>query len=163
PTREETYHHLMRLYAQLGDRASVARIYQTCAAVLGQELGLEPGPATAQAYSTFIAQAANWDFSSETIADSSERKTPHNLPAYLTSFVGREQEVDQLTGLLSRHRLVTLSGPGGIGKTRLALDTARNLLAGYPDGIYMVDLAPVQDPEMIVAAIMDALQASDDV
>jgi predicted ATPase/class 3 adenylate cyclase len=65
----------------------------------------------------------------------------HNLPAPLTSFVGRRAEIAELTGLLSRHRLVTVAGPGGAGKTRLTLAVAGRLLTAYPQGVWTIDAA----------------------
>lgn len=163
PTREETYRHLMDLYAQCGDRASVARIYNTCVTVLERELGLEPSPATQKAYENFITQATHWDLPADSSPDSLEQHFLHNLPVSLTSFVGRSQEIEQINILLSTNRLVTLCGPGGIGKTRLALTAVRQLVSNYRDGIFMVDLASVDHPEMVTGAIADTLQANDEV
>ncbi len=83
---------------------------------------------------------------------------PPGLPLYLTPFVGREREQDELQALLARPdcRLVTLLGPGGVGKTRLAIETARRL-EDFADGVAFVSLAPVAEPESIVPAIGDAL------
>jgi predicted ATPase/transcriptional regulator with XRE-family HTH domain len=87
----------------------------------------------------------------------SPRPSP-GLPAYLTPFVGRAQEQADLTALLGRPdcRLVSLLGPGGVGKTRLAIETAR-ALPGFADGVAFVSLAPVATPDLIVPAIGDAL------
>ncbi len=81
----------------------------------------------------------------------------HNLPAQLTSFVGREAEMQTLRQLLASHRLVTLTGVGGCGKTRLCLHTAADLLEQYPDGIWLAELAPVSDPQWIPQAVAGAL------
>ena len=162
PTREETYRHLMHLYAQCGDRAGVARTYQTCVTVLERELGLEPGPTTDKAYQEFSAQAAHWSLSPSETESLSQEPVLHNLPALLTSFIGRGQELEQVRDLLSRQRLLTLSGPGGIGKTRLALAAAGEILSQYRDGIFLVDLAPIDHPGMVTTAIADALHASDE-
>lgn len=80
------------------------------------------------------------------------------LPAPLTSFVGREQELNEIAGLfLERNeRLVTLTGPAGVGKTRLALQAARKLFEYYPDGVFFVDLAPISAPEQLVNRIGQA-------
>ncbi len=79
------------------------------------------------------------------------------LPLALTSFLGRETELDEVTALLRRARLVTLTGPGGVGKTRLALRAAAGALDEFPDGLSFVDLAPLRDPAQIPAAIAQAL------
>ncbi|HEX2088775.1 MAG TPA: adenylate/guanylate cyclase domain-containing protein [Actinomycetota bacterium] len=82
---------------------------------------------------------------------------PNNLPVQLTSFVGRLEEIDAVGGLVRRTRLVTLSGPGGSGKTRLALEVARETLADFPDGAFFVDLAAITDPELVPSAVAQAL------
>ncbi|MFN8496799.1 MAG: tetratricopeptide repeat protein [Anaerolineae bacterium] len=83
----------------------------------------------------------------------------HNLPTPPTPLVGRDAEVAALTALLQRDtaRLVTLTGVGGSGKTRLALDVAFNLLDGFEDGVFFVDLAPVRDPALVLATIARTL------
>ena len=82
---------------------------------------------------------------------------PHNLPRQLSSFVGREAELVELGQLLDTHRVVTLLGPGGIGKTRLALQAAADALDSNSDGVFFVDLAPVRDPELSPGAIASSL------
>ncbi len=81
----------------------------------------------------------------------------HNLPLQLTSFVGREQELGQIKQELERARLLTLTGVGGCGKTRLALQVAAELLERYPDGVWLVELAPLADPALLPGAIAAAL------
>lgn len=85
---------------------------------------------------------------------------PNNLPAQLTNFVGRARELDEIRGLVTTHRLVTLTGPGGSGKTRLALQVAAELLDGAEDGAWFVELAMLDDEEAIPAAIASALGLS---
>ncbi len=77
--------------------------------------------------------------------------TPNNLPQQLTSFVGREREIEDAEALLTRTRLLTLSGIGGLGKTRLALQIAGDLLDRYRDGAWFVDLAPVRDGALVAS------------
>jgi predicted ATPase len=84
-------------------------------------------------------------------------ETPTNMPPERTSFVGRRREVDALKGVVRGARLVTLTGPGGTGKTRLALRAARELLPEYPDGVFLVELGAVADARLVAAAIADAL------
>jgi predicted ATPase/class 3 adenylate cyclase len=74
---------------------------------------------------------------------------PNNLPVQLTSFIGRDNELVQLRGLLVAHRLVTLVGIGGCGKTRLALQAAADALDVYPDGVWLVELAPLSEPSLV--------------
>jgi predicted ATPase/class 3 adenylate cyclase len=87
---------------------------------------------------------------------------PTNLPSQLTSFIGRERESVRLKELLDEHRLVTLTGPGGTGKTRLALAVAGELLGGFSDGAFFVDLAPIDDPALVSLTIAQALGLSVD-
>jgi predicted ATPase/class 3 adenylate cyclase len=84
-------------------------------------------------------------------------EVPTNLPVQLTSFVGRERELGLVTELMNRSRLVTLTGPGGTGKTRLAVEAARHQLDGFPDGAYFVDLSPITDSRLVPDAIASAL------
>jgi non-specific serine/threonine protein kinase len=81
----------------------------------------------------------------------------HNLPRQLTSFVGREAAIADVAGLLDTSALVTLSGVGGTGKTRLALAVAERVLATYPDGVWLVELAPLADPALLPQAVATAL------
>ncbi len=82
---------------------------------------------------------------------------PHNLPVQLTSFVGRDQEIREIPDYLRRARLVTLTGVGGTGKTRLALQVAAEVLPDFPDGAWLVELAPLTDPALVAATIAAAL------
>jgi predicted ATPase/class 3 adenylate cyclase len=84
-------------------------------------------------------------------------RRPNNLPTQLTSFVGREGELAEAERLLESTRLLTLTGPGGTGKTRLSLQLAANVSEAYPDGIWFVALEPVRDPGLIAGTIMTTL------
>ena len=85
------------------------------------------------------------------------RVAKHNLPAPVASIVGRERELIDLRAMLTHHRLVALTGIGGIGKTRLALEFATSVADAYADGVWFVDLAPVSDPGLVVNAVASAL------
>ncbi len=82
----------------------------------------------------------------------------NNLPAQLTSFVGREEDVAEITALLQDHRLVTLTGAGGIGKTRASLQVAANLIDAFTDGVWFIELAPLTSGEYIPSSIAQALE-----
>jgi predicted ATPase/class 3 adenylate cyclase len=82
---------------------------------------------------------------------------PTNLPSQRTSFVGREREVAEVTSLLARTRLLTLTGPGGTGKTRLALKVAADHLDRFSDGVFFADLSPIRDPALVPSAIAEVL------
>ena len=81
----------------------------------------------------------------------------HGFPAVLTSFVGRAGPVREVAGLLEEYRLVTVTGPGGVGKTRLAGEVARRVAARFADGAWLAELAPVRDPAQVAAAVAVAL------
>jgi len=81
----------------------------------------------------------------------------HGFPVALTSFVGREQAVREVAGLLGKYRLVTVTGPGGVGKTRLAGEVARLVAGRFADGAWLAELAPVRDPARVGPAVAVAL------
>src|SRR5258705_4043929 len=84
-------------------------------------------------------------------------RSNHNLPYQLTSFVGREQEIVQLEELVTANRLMTLTGAGGAGKTRLAIEVASRLIDAFPDGVWLVELAALSDPRLVPQAVAQAL------
>jgi transcriptional regulator with XRE-family HTH domain len=77
----------------------------------------------------------------------------HNLPTPLTTFVGRERDLEELSLLVRRTRLLTLVGTGGCGKTRLAIELARSLASQYPDGVWFIELAPLTDSSLVAHQI----------
>ena len=83
--------------------------------------------------------------------------TPNNLPQQVTSFVGREREIEELRALLKSARLVTLTGVGGLGKTRLSLQVAAIVVDDFPDGVWLVELAPIKDARLVPQAIASVL------
>src|SRR5919107_6219955 len=95
------------------------------------------------------------------VEEESAARTPegplHNLPLELSSFVGREKELAEVKRLLEHNRLVTLTGSGGCGKTRLALAAAGELVEGFEDGVWVVELAPLADPSLVSQAVASVL------
>ncbi|HEX8684249.1 MAG TPA: tetratricopeptide repeat protein [Ardenticatenaceae bacterium] len=169
PLHEATYVLLMRLHALSGDRAGVLRVYQTCTTMLQRELGVEPGPATREAYERLVRsdaapQPARPAAPAEApVAPASApilvEAPPIRLPAQTTPFVGRQQELAELASLVGAPecRLLTLVGPGGIGKTRLAIQVARQQQAAFADGVYFVPLAPVSSGDLLATAIANTV------
>jgi predicted ATPase/DNA-binding CsgD family transcriptional regulator len=86
----------------------------------------------------------------------------HNLPLQVTRFFGREADVAQLKTRVSEHRLVTLTGSGGVGKTRLSLQAAEEMLDEFPDGVWYVELAPLTDPDLVTAQVAAVLGLRDE-
>jgi len=82
---------------------------------------------------------------------------PNNLPIQPTSFRGREQDLEEVKRLLERHRVLTLVGSGGVGKTRLAVQVGADLLDRFPDGVWLADIAPITDPELVASVVGSAL------
>jgi predicted ATPase/DNA-binding SARP family transcriptional activator len=130
--------------------------------------GPETAAPTAPGARTSPTPAPNADTATEAIDDipaAALRRGPRggraigNLPVSLTSFVGREQQIDEVAALLRRTRLLTLTGTGGAGKTRLALEVAGVAAAQYPDGVWLAELAPVSDDDAVTAALAAAIGA----
>ncbi len=157
---EDAHLGLMRLYGLSGKRQQALRQFQLLKEGLKEELEAEPGLAANQLYEAI----QSGQFQTTTAAlprDSSTLSTPgqvpNNLPIPVTSFIGREAEVAEVVHLLERHRLVTLHGSGGTGKTRLALEVAPRLLAQYPAGAWLVEMAPLTNPEGVPQKVATAL------
>jgi len=95
------------------------------------------------------------------LADGGARERPHNLPPAATSFIGREAEIAELTELIGASRLVTITGPGGSGKTRLAMETARRSIPRFDAGVRQVSFDPELDPSLVASAIAEAFGVVD--
>lgn len=166
PTQEEAHAGLMRLYALRGQHHEALLQYEWLRKTLRRELDEEPGAASRRLYEEI--RSGKFPATPPPFAPrpSEEPVDPvrHNLPASLTSFVGREREMLEVRRLLSMTRLLTLTGTGGSGKTRLALEVARDLVGAYPDGVWLAELAPLSDPALVpqsVAAALDVREQPD--
>ncbi|CAN5652936.1 BTAD domain-containing putative transcriptional regulator [soil metagenome] len=158
PTDEEANVGLMRHYASTGQRRLALRQYQRLRAILREELDVEPDPDTQGLYAAILSGRFPTESSSQAIAFSPARR--HDLPAPLTSFIGRERALASITKLLTGTRMITLTGVGGSGKTRLALTVAHGLaerMDEYPHGVSLVELSALVDPELVPTAIAQAL------
>ena len=151
PFRERLWGQLMLALYRSGRQADALEAFQEARRVLGDELGLEPGLELRRLQEAILAHDP------AIAAVPVDRRRRGNLPALSTSFVGREDELAQVAGLLGEHRLVTLTGPPGVGKSRLALEAARSLEHEFRDGIWLVDLARAGDAEDAVRLLADAV------
>jgi DNA-binding SARP family transcriptional activator/predicted ATPase len=190
PWHEEAHHELMRLLALSGRRSAALVQYERCRQILSEELGVEPGEETTALYERirdgefapsrrlveFTAREGeeNTDLqlTGETILERPQFST--NLPRQPTNFVGRERELDALEDLIITRgtRLVTIVGPGGIGKTRLALEfaerqmrpkTSRNQRFEHPsnaflNGVFLISLESIRSSEVMLPAIAEAMR-----
>lgn len=155
PWREEAHRHLMRLLARNGQRGEALAQFETCRRVLAEEFGAEPAAETVALYErlqvgTVASERVPAGDRTQGDGGSRSKTAPHNLPAATTPFVGREEEVAEIDALLADPtcRLLTLVGPGGIGKTRLALEVAAAQRGRFADGVFLVPLAAAEpDPE----------------
>ncbi|MGZ4289338.1 MAG: BTAD domain-containing putative transcriptional regulator [Gaiellaceae bacterium] len=151
PFRERLWGQLMLALYRSGRQADALETFQEARRVLTDELGLEPGPELRQLQEAILAH------DSAIAAVPFDRRRRGNLPAPSTSFVGREDELAQVSGMLQEHRLVTLTGPPGVGKSRLAVETARSLEHECPDGIWLVEFARAGSPDDAVRLLARAV------
>ena len=146
------------------ERGARTRPYRETIALLGRALDLSPEREAHLASAVGIGRPPRrrgvaLNSSLLRIVRPEPQTTPsHNLPQQLTSFVGRDHEVAKIAALLSDHRVVTVVGAGGVGKTRVALQAGRVLVDGVPDGVWLVDLAPLTDQALVASTILNALR-----
>jgi predicted ATPase/DNA-binding SARP family transcriptional activator len=151
PLSESLRGQLMLALYRSGRQADALAAYQEARRVLTEELGLEPGPELRELHGSILRQDPS-------ITTPARDDTEAPLPSFLTAFVGREREVEEVAGLVrSGVRLLTITGLGGIGKTRLAVEAARSLAPDFPDGLAHVQLAAIADPGLVAPTIAQAL------
>lgn len=161
---EEAHAGLMRLYALSGRRRKSLGQYEQLRKAISQEgLGAEPDTVSRQLYEEIAAgQSPAARSPREGRASAAPPRYPrHNLPNALSSFAGREREILKVKRILAMTRLLTLTGTGGSGKTRLALEMARDLAGAYPDGVWLVELAPLLEGALVPQTVAEALGVSE--
>src|SRR5215216_1546148 len=152
---EPAYRALMSAHAAKGDMSKVAATYERCVKSL-REFGVEPSEQTKELYE-------NLKSGKESPGTVSIRTKPvakevsSNIPVPLTSFIGRQKELKEIAKLLSSSRLLTLTGPGGVGKTRLAIQTAHDSIKKFKDGVFWVGLVGLSDENLIPQEIAQSL------
>lgn len=147
PLRERRWGLLMLALYRSGRQSEALRAYRRLQALLASELGIEPSPELQALEERILLQDPKLDAAHP----APSRKT--NLRPRLNTFVGRRGEIGEISALLSESRLVTLTGSAGSGKTRLALEMAEGRIAIYPDGVWLVDLAPITSPDQVADAM----------
>jgi predicted ATPase/DNA-binding SARP family transcriptional activator len=146
---------LMRAYAQAGQTAAALRQYQECVRLLQADLKTAPQPET----TALFEQIKSGKAAPPPVAQVTPLIT--NLPRALTPFIGRAELVANLAARLTRlgDRFITLTGSGGVGKTRLALEVAQVVQPHYPHGVWFIDLAPLSDPLLVPQVVAATLEA----
>ena len=153
PLRERLHGQLMLALYRSGRQAEALEVYRRARELLREELGVDPSAALRAVERAILRQEPD-------LAAAPPPAEQPRLPTRLTSFVGRDAELDQLRGLMAAHRFVSVVGPGGVGKTSLAVEAARGLQPACD--VWLVRLAGVFDPSLVPRAVSDALGLRDD-
>jgi hypothetical protein len=139
----------MRALCAAGQPAAALAVFERTRAALADEFGADPAPDLTGLHTAILR--------GEYDPPAHHPREPHNLRTALTTFVGRADDVERTGELLDEYRLVTLTGPGGAGKTRLAVESARRRLPRMPDGVWLAELAAVTADADVVPAVLAAL------
>ena len=152
PYDEALHAQLVLALYRCGRQAEALQTARALQVRLREELGIDASSEIRDLYHDLLLQAPRLSLEPP--------EPPSNLPRRLTSFVGRRRELQEVTELLQASRLLTLTGPGGIGKTRLALEVARRVRAQFPGGVWWIDLASVTDPAFVLDEVARTLGVS---
>jgi non-specific serine/threonine protein kinase len=163
PLRESAYATLMQALAASGESAGVKQVYRDLRLLLHQELNAEPDPSTTALYEQLRQEA-------RARAESTVRHLPalplrddvrspaRRLPVPLTRLIGRERDIEAVTARFTQGRMVTLTGSGGVGKTRLSIAVAETMATEFASGVWFVELAALSDPAQVASAVAQTLQ-----
>lgn len=159
PLRERFWAQRMLALYRSGRQGEALTCYRTVSRLLAEELGIDPGAQLCELHQQVLtADPALTRTGGQQRSDS---PATGNLPAEMTTFVGRERQLGQAQQLLETNRLVTLTGVGGVGKTRLALRVAAQVSGVFRDGVWLADLAPLVDPDLLGQTVAGALGIRD--
>lgn len=177
PLQEDAYYQGINALALMGERTRALSLYKQMRQRLAEELNVEPSPKLVKLHEQIQSgklQGVILPSSQQATLTSSEQlspaehysqEPPHNLPAPTSSFIGRNNEQQTITKLLLRQdvRLVTLHGPGGVGKTRLAQEVAQQLIPEFADGLFWIDLVPLRSTEDLLNELAHTLDVQETV
>lgn len=153
PLHEPLWGHLMTALYRSARQADALRAYERLRRTLREQLGVDPAPALARIELQILRQDPRLDLVPP--------PPPNSLPGAGSSFVGRVADIRSVSKTLDQHRVVTLVGPGGIGKSRLATAVAASQLERYPDGVWWIDLAPARHADAVLARVAAGLGLTD--
>src|SRR4029079_18356631 len=145
PFRERPRALLMLALARAGRPVESLRAYDAFRRFLTDEVGVVPSPGLQELNDDIVRQHPDVGWA----GSPTRNALPGNLPRQVTTFVGREAEIASVAELVCRSSLVTLTGAGGVGETRLALQLAAEVIGEFPDGAWFCEFAPVTDPEAV--------------
>jgi predicted ATPase/DNA-binding SARP family transcriptional activator len=151
PLRDRLRGQLIVALYRSGRHAEALDAFQDYRALLADELGVEPSPELKQLQHAVLTHDLSGPLRAATVTPAACRR--HNLPTAISTFVGRAPESGEIAALIGRHRLVTLVGAGGCGKTRLAIEVGSRRLGQYADGVWLAELAPLTGPEHVAPTV----------
>jgi predicted ATPase/DNA-binding SARP family transcriptional activator len=166
PAREHFAAQLMVALYRTGRQSEALQVYQSARLALTEELGIDPSPQLRALERQVLEQDPSLDRVApkgarmelrEAVGPASEGVLSGNLPTPATQFIGRSGELAEIKRLLGETKLVTLTGPGGTGKTRLAIRAGTELEDRYPEGVWWVPLAPIKDDALVVQVAIETV------
>lgn len=158
PLRESAYRSLMQALADCGDQAAVKQVYRDMRRRFQSELLSSPDEETVALYEALTSKARRLVLPPKA---KENQGPPRRLPAPLTELIGRERDISEVTDLLRANRLVTLTGAGGVGKTRLAIAVAEGVVDDNEDGVWFIELSSLTDGALLTQSIAKALGIRD--